>query len=522
MSIARHHNEWISLTEVSGPFLSLPVLLRVFPQGLPTPQSGVRVELRLAFEEWDTDRQSKASDPNIHRAWVRHVLRSALEWPAELLREGHEVPSAFNVRIESQNEMLRPDWVLMDSESTADGGERARLLVQFYPAEQGLEKPVAGRFWKASPASRMADLLRGSDVKLGLVTNGEQWMIVHAPRGETASYVSWFAPLWLDEPLTWRAFAALLGTERFFGVPETETLERLFLDSLSDQQEVTDELGRQVRQALEVLVARFDEADAESGGVLLRGIAPREVYEGALAVMMRLVFLFCAEENKLLLQSESEIYETNYSVSSLRAGLHEVADQSGEELLSYYYDAWDRLLATFRLLYGGAAHDELRFPAYGGALFNPDRWRWLEGRSGDSDWKSTPAAPPEIDNRTVLHLLEALQVLQVKIPGGGRQSRVLSFRALDIEQIGHVYEGLLDHTAKRAQEPYLSLTGAGGLEPEIALSALEREYSDATKFVKFLTVETGRSTKSIEGALKEPFEDEGALRRVCGGWHSRH
>src|SRR5690606_11607201 len=122
---------------------------------------------------------------------------------------------------------------------------------------------------------------------------------IHAPRGETTSYVSWFAPLWLEEPLTWRAFTALLGTERFFSVPEGETLEGLFAASLADQQDVTDELGRQVRQALEVLVARFDAADAESGRVLLQGIAPREIYVGSLVVMMRLVFLFCAEENKL-------------------------------------------------------------------------------------------------------------------------------------------------------------------------------------------------------------------------------
>ena len=51
-------------------------------------------------------------------------------------------------------------------------------------------------------------------------------------------------------------------------------------------------------------------------------------------------------------------------------------------------------------------------------------------------------------NRTVLHLLEALQVLQVRLPGGGTaEARKLSFRELNIEQIGHVYEGLLDHTA---------------------------------------------------------------------------
>ena len=60
----------------------------------------------------------------------------------------------------------------------------------------------------------------------------------------------------------------------------------------------------------------------------------------------------------------------------------------------------------------------------------------------------------------MLHLLEALQILQVKVPGGGPAERAgFSFRALDIEQIGHVYEGLLDHTAVRAAEPVLGLAG---------------------------------------------------------------
>ena len=36
MSIAKHHAEWLSLIEVSGPFLSLPVLVQRFPQGMDT------------------------------------------------------------------------------------------------------------------------------------------------------------------------------------------------------------------------------------------------------------------------------------------------------------------------------------------------------------------------------------------------------------------------------------------------------------------------------------------------------
>ena len=45
MSIARQHAEWLSLIEVSGPFLSMPVLLDVFPQGLEKNEQ--KVEQRL-------------------------------------------------------------------------------------------------------------------------------------------------------------------------------------------------------------------------------------------------------------------------------------------------------------------------------------------------------------------------------------------------------------------------------------------------------------------------------------------
>jgi len=45
VSIARHHHEWLSLLEVSGPFLSLPVLMRVFPQGLEEQDSEARKNL---------------------------------------------------------------------------------------------------------------------------------------------------------------------------------------------------------------------------------------------------------------------------------------------------------------------------------------------------------------------------------------------------------------------------------------------------------------------------------------------
>ena len=133
--------------------------------------------------------------------------------------------------------------------------------------------------------------------------------------------------------------------------------------------------------------------------------------------MMRLVFLFCAEERELLLLGD-ELYDKNYSVSTLREQLRVTATNFGEEVLERRHDAWSRLLTTFRAVYGGVQHHRLKLPAYRGELFDPDRFPFLEGRTSGTRWKDTPCQPTPVDNRTVLHLLEALQVLQAACRAG--------------------------------------------------------------------------------------------------------
>ena len=82
--------------------------------------------------------------------------------------------------------------------------------------------------------------------------------------------------------------------------------------SAANQQEVTDQLGYQVRKAVEVLIQSLDRADQDHGRELLRGVSEAELYEAALTVMMRLVFLFCAEERELLLAGRS-LYDQHYA-----------------------------------------------------------------------------------------------------------------------------------------------------------------------------------------------------------------
>ncbi len=533
MSIARHHAEWLSLLEISGPFLSMPVLLRAFPQGLDADDPAHAGELRAAYEEWADNQGGLSPDPAIHTAWIRYVLRQTLELPDELLAERQGIPESLKATLPEHGETLRPDLILLPSPvATGEGpGVRApRLLIQIYPAHQSLDKTLPDRPWKANPATRMMELLRQTGVRLGLATNGEAWLLVSAKAGETTSYITWYAGLWGEERLTLRAFRSLLGLRRFFGVPDDQTLAALLDASAVDQQEVTDQLGYQVRRAVEILVASLDRADQDAGRGLLTGISESVLYEASLTVMMRLVFLLSAEERGLLLLGDP-LYDQHYAASTLRAQLHEQADQQGEEVLERRYDAWSRLLATFRAVHCGIQHENLRLPAYGGSLFDPDRFPFLEGRAAGTRWRETQGRtatphPLPINNRTVLHLLDALQMLKVKVPGGGpAEARRLSFRALDIEQIGHVYEGLLDHTARRAAEPILGLAGTRDKEPEIPLAKLEemgsrkdaktqREQEDEffapfaplrEDFVAFLKDQTGRS----ESALRKALADEG-------------
>jgi len=510
MSVARHHNEWLSLVETSGPFLSLPVLLRVFPQGLDSRDASQAGRLRESYEDW---LERGAKDPSVHTAWIRGVLTDVLGYPGNLLAEGQTLPAGLEAVMATYGETLRPDLALKGRAND----QKPALLVCVYPPNQDLEKPVAGKFWKASPGTRMMELLHAADVPVGLVTNGEEWMLVSARRNETTGFASWYADLWMQEPLTLRAFHSLLHLRRLIGVADTDTLPSLLLESSRDQQEVTDQLGYQVRKAVEVLVQAFDRIDAESGRTLLADVDPKTLYDGALTVMMRLVFLFSAEERGLLLLGDP-FYDQNYAVSTLSEILRERADQHGEEVLERRHDSWCRLLATFRAVHGGVEHEAMRLPPYGGTLFDPDRYPFLEGRVSTGNWKTEVAKPLLINNRVALHLLEALQVLRVKVPGGAAETRRLSFSALDIEQIGHVYEGLLDHTAKRADVPLLGLAGSQDKEPEIPLDVLEGlARKGSTALIDALSDKTGKSDKGLKRLLAEPATvEEAGLLRACG------
>jgi hypothetical protein len=131
-----------------------------------------------------------------------------------------------------------------------------------------------------------------------------------------------------------------------------------------------------------------------------------QVYEAAVTVMMRVVFLLFAEERGLLPQGR--LFAAGYGISSELDALDGRALREGSEALDATHLTWHRLLATSQALYRGASFEDLRLPSCGGSLFDPDRFGFLTARSERGPLSVT------VSDRVMLEVLRAVQVAQLK------------------------------------------------------------------------------------------------------------
>jgi hypothetical protein len=483
------HNDWLTLVEPVGAFLTIPVLKRVFPNGIPPVDRDTRADVRQRLEDLGSDVAARTT-------WLQFLLRDLLGHGARL-REAASLPGTLRHTVAERHTILRPDFAVIEPQE--GGADRVRMIGVRWPLRTALDRRPSTdergqpSDWAATPIERAAILCRAVNVPLALVTDTDRFALVWAPRSGPSGYAVWTSSLFADERLLLDSFVALLGAQRFFGVSETETLEALLTESGAAQAEVTDRLGTQVRQAVELLVGAFSRANRAAGGKLLASVAPNTVYNAAVTVMMRLVVLLAAEERRLL-PADDPLYSASYSVLTIRDELERAAMRDGVETLEKRHTAWHRLLATFRAVHGGIDHDRLRLPAYGGSLFDPARFRFLD------------SPPIPVDDRIMLAVLDALQVLSFR-QGGVTEARRLSYLNLDVEQIGHVYEGLLDHGCARVDDVVLGLIGKKGEEPEIPLRDLERELAGGEdRFAEWIAERGGPQAARVKRLLYEELD----------------
>lgn len=283
----------------------------------------------------------------------------------------------------------------------------------------------------------------------------------------------------------------------------------LFRLSQEKQADVTDKLGLQVRRAAEALVNAISRANRNTDGKLLTGVAPREVYAGVVTVLMRTVFLLNAEERDLV--SSGDLWDRTYSVSALLGQLDD-DHYRHQGVMRRRHGAWLRLLAAARAVHGGVNHSQLNVPAYGGNLFDPARHPFLEGSGIDGEVFDVGV----VDDASSRHVLDLLQRLN-----GQR----LSYRTFSVEQIGQVYESLLDHSAVSVPEDavVLGLVGTRGSEAEVNLAELEQQHARgklADWLAKNHDSSSGQGTVARWQARIDHLPDErvtATLAQACNG-----
>jgi len=193
------------------------------------------------------------------------------------------------------------------------------------------------------------------------------------------------------------------------GAGGLDTLERLLAESGRHRVEVGRTLQSGVENALARLVAGFSRRR--------RTVESAAAFADALTVVYRILFLLFAEARGLVPQWHP-IYRASYTIESLRPRAEARDSPAG---------LWESLQAISRLAHRGCTAGSLRVVPFNGRLFAP---------------AAAPIADSfRLDDGVAREVLLALTTR----PGEDRRQRI-SYRDLGVEQLGAVYEHVLDYT----------------------------------------------------------------------------
>ncbi|WP_410210820.1 DNA methyltransferase [Aquirhabdus sp.] len=491
--VANRQHRWLSSVEITGVVLSEPVLADA--GNFRSLDKQELATFRKQREIWNLPKGMV--EGNGQPGWLNFILEDFLGLKdKDYWQVGAAIPANMVVNLPEQQERLRPSRVLLDE-------GKPIMLVLEVPREQSLDKPWLqnkGR-WKASPTTKSERLLRDTGIELGLLTNGEAWRLVVASPSETTSWMTWTSQTWNDDPLTLAAFKDLLGESRFFAGPRDQGILELIKLSRQRQMDVADQLGNQVREALQILVHELDRIDAELSGDYLHGYSEAEIFESSVAFIMRLLFTLYAEENGLLPHGNVS-YDRAYGVLHLLTELEETKRLAPEKL-KHSFAAYARLLASSRLLHDGSIDQDIRIAAHGGQLFDPNRYPLLDGRNRKGIWPTEVPEPPKVRDAVIRDILRSLKYAKAD---GVRQ--LVSYRTLSVEQIGHMYEGLLDRRVTRAPANKTQLLLQGGsmiAEPE-PMDAADFAGLDQAALIKAIAKYTSKTAGTIKKVLEREEE----------------
>lgn len=236
-------------------------------------------------------------------------------------------------------------------------------------------------------------------------------------------------------------------------------IERYHQDSLDSGSRIRDGLSRAVERAIRDFANGFL---AHPANEVLRNAAasgelkPDVYYQHLLRLIYRLLFLMVIEERGLVFPpgtaaARRDIYDRFYSVQRLRrlSEKRYLADRR-------HHDLWLALRATFRLFEANGPGSAIGLAPLAGDLFGSDAIGQLASAS--------------LGNDVLLFCLRSLDLYQH--PDSQQVIRV-NYAALNVEELGSVYEGLLKYNAVFSLE-----AGAPTFDLQTGADDTQSHYTD--------------------------------------------
>jgi hypothetical protein len=491
------HLQWLGFVQPTGLVVSAPALVRA---GAILDRRDAEGQHRLracTAERSFAPAEGEAPYLPDFRVFAESVLEWSFSPKAYAGTAESPIPPELELPLPDYGETLRPDFAVRELEPK-DGASAWQLLVRVLAPGEDFDRVARGSGkLEASPHGRMERLLRQTGVPAGALFNGRALRLLSAPHGESSGWMDFRVADMVQtagRPIA-TALRLLLREDRLLALPRDQRLAALLDDSRRYQNEVSERLAEQVLHALYELLRGFQAAHDATKGELLRGPLadhPDEVYRALLTVILRLVFLLYAEERDML--PEDETFLRHYSLAGLYEPLREDAALF-PDTMDQRYGAWAQLLVLFRLIHDGAEAGALHLPRRHGVLFDPDRFKFLEGRSAAGARQlHERIEPPLVPDGTIYRALEKLLVLD-----GER----ISYRALDVEEIGSVYETMMGFRLETTSGPSVAIKAPKkyGAPTAIDLEALLAVPPDRRE--KWLRERTDRKpSASVKSAVE--------------------
>jgi Eco57I restriction-modification methylase len=255
-----------------------------------------------------------------------------------------------------------------------------------------------------------------------LLFNGTHVRVVDADQLHSRRFLEFDVDLAVDNAQVFAAFWGLVHASTFLPEANGETrLQTIVHASQRHSASVSQSLREGVIEASGDVVAAL----LGSRGRRTAACSVNDAFEQALTIVYRLLFLLFAEARGLV-PIWHPVYRDSYSLESLRAAAERPETAAG---------LWDALRAIARLAHAGCRAGDLRVTPFNGRLFSPVR---------------TPLAErSDLDDHAARRALLALSTR----PSADRVGlERIAYRDLGVEQLGAVYETLLDYEPRLAPQ----------------------------------------------------------------------